>query len=111
MQSIEEPSNCLEYNIEDKEDYDDVRSIAESIRSEVCGIRSVHSHKSIQALVEKSKEKLCTGKDELMRPIQEEEEKTMNPPKIVTIIEDNGQRIAETKSLNKLPFKNRNPAL
>ncbi len=109
MQCIEEP-NSSDYNIEDQEDYDDVRSIAESVRSEVCGIRSVHSHKSIQALVEKSKEKLRIGKDALVRTIQEEE-KTMDPPKIVTIIEDNGQRIAETKSLNKLPFKNRNPAL
>lgn len=32
-------------------------------------------------------------------------------PVTITHKEDDGARLAETKSLNKLPFKNRNPAL
>ena len=38
-------------------------------------------------------------------------EKGMTPPITITHTEDNGARLKETKSLNKLPFKNRNPAL
>lgn len=83
------------------DDFDDVRSIAESLRHEVNDIGSIHSQRSIHALVSKSKADLrfCGG------------EKSMDPPKIITHVEDDGTRIAETKSLNKLPFKNRNPAL
>lgn len=32
-------------------------------------------------------------------------------PRTITHTEDNGARLAETKSLNKLPFMNRNPAI
>jgi len=79
-------------------DEDDISSIAESVRSNT-SIRSIHSKKSMTALVSKMKEQI-----EAMEPIYEE-------PVQVTHTDDDGRRLAETKSLNKLPFKNRNPAL
>ena len=38
-------------------------------------------------------------------------EMSMKLPLTIIHKEDDGARLAETKSLNKLPFKNRNPAL
>ena len=78
---------------------DDDLSIVDSVRSDH-SIRSIHSQKSINALIARAKEKLNIA----MEPILEE-------PVLSTLVEDDGRRIAETKSLNKLPFKNRNPAL
>ena len=42
---------------------------------------------------------------------EEEKEKAVPPPVLSTVTDDNGARMAEKKSLNKLAFKNRNPAL
>lgn len=121
-------SQLTEFNNDQEErnsnydDYIDTNSIADSIRS--CGdrsISSIHSRKSIQMLVSRSHEKLgCNqnnGQDlALLNAIREENlcesgEMDMKPPITITHTEDNGARLAETKSLNKLPFKNRNPAL
>ena len=38
-------------------------------------------------------------------------EMSMKLPLTIVHKEDDGARLAETKSFNKLPFKNRNPAL
>ncbi len=103
------------YNREPVNDYNDISSIAESIKSCAdASITSIHSHKSMQMLVAKSRDKMqemCSNKG--LIPINEEHptEISMNPPITITHTEDNGARLAETKSLNKLPFKNRNPAL
>ena len=87
-----------EYGDSSDENEDEVSSIADSVRSNT-SIRSVQSKKSVSALVSKMKEQI-----KAMEPIYEE-------PVQVTHTDDDGRRLAETKNLNKLPFKNRNPAL
>lgn len=91
----------------DEEDADDAKSIADSVMSQST-IGSIHSKKSLTALVSKAKERMSE-----MTPIDEEdgEEKAMPPPVLSTVTDDDGARMAEKKSINKLAFKNRNPAL
>lgn len=91
-------------NVDNRVDDEDIQSLAESVRSNSSDLRSIHSKKSMEALVTKSKEKLNK-----LESIMESEVKCS--PVIITHQDDDGARIAETKSLNKLPFKNRNPAL
>mmetsp|Transcript_42951 Transcript_42951/g.52165 ORF Transcript_42951/g.52165 Transcript_42951/m.52165 type:complete len:85 (-) Transcript_42951:135-389(-) len=69
----------------------------------------VHSQKSMQCLVTRAKLKLSSHEEE--RVVGENDNEGMPPPVIYKHCEDDGARLAETKSLNKLPFKNRNPAL
>jgi len=78
--------------------------MAKSVRSET-SMRSIHSRKSTEALVTRSKAKILG-----IETIQEGEANLI-PPILVTHRDDDGQRLIEKKSLNKLPFKNRNPAL
>jgi hypothetical protein len=64
-------------------------------------------------LVFKEKERLLHGK---LEPIPEffdskGAELGIELPFTITHKEDDGERLKQTKSLNKLPFKNRNPAL
>ena len=94
---------------EDDDDHDDVRSIAESVRSTSSDMKSIHSKKSMEVLVAKSKEKMLSS-DKLER-IMEVPVSSKQEPIIITHQDDDGARLAETKSLSKLPFKNRNPAL
>jgi hypothetical protein len=94
---------------------DDMRSIANSLRS--CSndsLSSIHSRKSIQVLISKAKERISNTSN--LPKINEETpsygaEVSLNYPLTITHSEDDGARLRETKSLNKLPFKNRNPAL
>lgn len=113
-------SNGKEHEIEYQDCGDgdhDIRSIAQSIRSNGEGsISSIHSHKSMQMLVSKSRDRLESSSmkrplDVIMECNSSRGEIRMKPPITITHTEDNGARLAETKSLNKLPFKNRNPAL
>ena len=72
-------------------------------------------------LVSKSRDRLETHnlQDRPLNAISEKErvgradggETKKMKPKTVIHIEDDGARLAEKKSLNKLPFKNRNPAV
>lgn len=89
----------------DVEESDDTKSIANSVMSE-SSIGSIHSKKSLSALVLKARERRSE-----MAPIEEEGEKAVPPPVLSTVTDDNGARMAEKKSINKLAFKNRNPAL
>lgn len=94
-----------------EEDESDVRSIAETAISSHNGLMGyIHSRKSVEALVSKSKERLGNGP---LDSIAEElvVEQTVSPPVMVTHKDDEGARLVEMKSLNKLPFKNRNPAV
>ena len=120
----DDDGNDMQYN---RGDDDEIQSIAATVRSRGdTSISSIHSRKSMHMLVSKSKDRLesssrsnktatkqhttpleiidegnvCNGRE--MRKIT---------PKTVVHVEDDGARLAETKSLNKLPFKNRNPAL
>lgn len=91
-------------DIDDEDDDDDTRSIANSVMSE-SSIGSIHSKKSLTALVSKARERME------MDPIEEEGEMAIPPPVLSTVTDDNGARMAEKKSIQNLPFKNRNPAL
>jgi hypothetical protein len=98
---------------EDEIDVDDTESIATSMMSE-SAVSSVHSKKSIKALVSKTKGRMLEMTIEEGGEIEEEEqerEKAIPPPVLSTVTDDNGARIAEKTSINKLAFKNRNPAL
>ena len=98
-------------------DTDDTESIATSVMSEST-IGSIHSKKSMKALVSKAKERILESATieeeeggEEGEEGEEEKEKAVPPPVLSTVTDDNGARMAEKKSLNKLAFKNRNPAL
>jgi len=92
--------------VNDRNDAHDTESIANSVMSEST-IGSIHSKRSLSALVSKARERRSE-----MVPIEEyEEEKAMPPPILSTVTDDNGARMAEKKSINKLAFQNRNPAL
>lgn len=93
-------------DIENDEGEADTRSIANSVMSEST-MGSIHSKKSLSALVSKAR-KLRSE----MGPIDEDERETaLLPPIMSTVTDDDGARMAEKKSINKLAFKNRNPAL
>lgn len=75
---------------------------------------SIHSRNSLNALVAREKDKLSTKKiqnDTKLASISESGETNLKLPLKIEHQEDNGNRIKETKSLSKLPFKHRNPAL
>jgi len=101
-------------------DTDDTESIATSVMSE-SNVGSIHSKKSMKALVSKAKERILESatneeeeeeeEEEEGEEGEEEKEKAVPPPVLSTVTDDNGARMAEKKSLNKLAFKNRNPAL
>ena len=108
MASIEDLNSCRESDACNKnKKEDDIQSIAESVRSSSSDLRSIHSQKSIEVLVVKAKETM--SQNQYLDSIRESEVK--QTPVIITHQDDDGARIAETKSLSKLPFKNRNPAL
>ena len=93
---------------------DDIQSIANTIlNNESNSFSSIHSSKSIKMLVKQS----CDSLSVPLNVIAEEENREpmgeikMNPPITIIHTQDDGARLRETKSLNKLPFKNRNPAL
>ena len=94
----------------------DIQSIADSIRSDSnVSVSTIHSRRSLQMLVSKAKKRLSdSDKKKSLNVIDEGKssggEMSMKIPLTITHKED-GARLAETKSLNKLPFKNRNPAL
>ena len=100
----------VEHN--DEVDADDTESIAISVMSEST-VSSIHSKKSIKALVSKAKERILETPtiEEEDEEREEEKEKAVPPPVLSTVTDDNGARMAEKRSINKLAFKNRNPAL
>jgi len=87
---------------------DETKSIANSVMSCESSIGSIHSKKSLTALVTKARERMSE-----MNPIIEENEKdqAISPPVVRTVTDDDGARKKEMKSINKLAFTKRNPAL
>ena len=71
-----------------------------SIKEEILNseMAKIHSHKSLECLVEKSKDKMIG-------------EISIHPPRMITHSEDNGARLALKSSIEKLPYKNRNPSV
>ena len=105
--------NTNEMSNESNEE-DDIQSIAKTIMNNESNLfSSIHSSKSIKMLVKQS----CDSLSVPLNVIAEEENREpmgeikMNPPITIIHTQDDGARLRETKSLNKLPFKNRNPAL
>lgn len=100
----------------EEEEVIDTKSITTSVMSEST-IGLIHSKKSLTALVSKVKER--ASNNSFMPTINEDEmeggdvvkEKAVPTPVISTVTDDNGARMAEKRSINKLAFKNRNPAL
>ncbi len=96
-----------EIDTNDESDVDDTKSIANSVLSSESSIGSIHSKKSLSALVSKAKERIS----EMPPIVEDEEEKAVPPPVLSTVTDDNGARMIEKKSIGKLPFMKRNPAL
>lgn len=96
-------------------EYDEIQSIADSIKSEGnSSMLSIHSRNSLNALVAREKDKLSTKKIQSntnLASISESGETNLKVPLEIVHQEDDGTRIKETKSISKLPFKHRNPAL
>ena len=100
----------------EEEEVIDTKSITTSVMSEST-IGLIHSKKSLTALVSKVKER--ASNNGFMPTINEDEmeggevvkEKAVPTPVISTVTDVNGARMAENRSINKLAFKNRNPAL
>jgi len=90
----------------DDDQADDTKSIANSVMSE-SSIGSVHSKKSLTTLVAKARER----RSDMALIDEEGKEEAMQPPILSTVSDDNGARMAEKKSINKLAFINRNPAI
>ena len=90
--------------VADEPEIDDTQSIAISVMSTDSTIKTIHSRKSMAALVTDAKRRMITE----LNPI---EEIAMTPPICVTHKDDDGARMAEKKSVNKLAFTRRNPAL
>ncbi len=111
----------------DNPEEEDLHSIAATIKSQDdASICSIHSQRSLKMLVSKAKDRLHDGpkggkdKSKLksrspLGTVQEYEnyggETNLRPPVTIIHTEDQGARLAEKNNLNKLPFKNRNPAL
>ena len=86
---------------------DDTQSIADSVMSSDSTIKSIHSRKSMTTLVIDAKKRRSQ-----LYPIKEDEHETAIPPPIsITHTDDDGARMAEKRSVNKLAFKHRNPSL
>ena len=88
---------------------EDIQSLADTVQRKCKSLWDVHSHHSVRKMVEKEMENLACVKQADMDTVEEEEEK--QPPILVKHKDDDGARLAELKSLRKLPFINRNPAI
>lgn len=89
--------------VENDIDEDDAQSIADSVMSSDSAIKTIHSRQSMKSLVSKAKERV-------LAPVNEEEV-GVTPPITIIHTDDDGARREEMKSLSKLPFKHRNPAM
>ena len=98
--------------------HNDASSIVDTVMSERGNdFLSVHSRKSMTNLILHSQKRLENLKnDDEPNIFSSNTTKTtieaeLRPPIVVNHRDDDGARIAETKNLNKLPYKNRNPAI
>lgn len=97
----------------DEDDSASIASLAETVRSQSSTISAVHSHRSMQALITRSREKL--GLDTIGNDDDEEEGRGsgeangMAPPVCITHVDD--ARFDSKGDVSRLPFLNRNPAI
>jgi hypothetical protein len=83
------------------DDDDTIASIAETVRSHSSAISAVHSHRSMKALISRTRDKLA------LEDIGEEG--GMAPPLCITHIDED--RFDSKEDVSRLPFLNRNPAI
>ncbi len=83
-------------------DAEDGKSIASAL-SEAKSLRSIHSTKSLKAVINKIKEQGST-----LTSIQETK---MSEPLIVKIDEEGGSRLNKKSDPSQLPYMHRNPAV
>ena len=89
-----------------------VASLAETVRSQSSTISAVHSHRSMQAMIARSCERLgldTPGEDDGEGGVGIGEARGMNPPVCITHIDD--ARFDSKGDVSRLPFLNRNPAI
>ncbi|KAL3774028.1 hypothetical protein ACHAWO_002771 [Cyclotella atomus] len=101
-ESVEDSAIFDQASPENETENDD-KSIAASVMSNESEIKSIHSRQSVKLLISKAKERVLDPVDE--------EELAVTPPVTISHTDDDGARLEETKSLSKLPFRHRNPAL
>lgn len=90
------------YGVSVDEDKDeDTMSVASRVLSENKGLGAVHSQKSVAAITAKK-----------MEAISEEPKSSAVPePRIVSHPDDEGTRLANKSTIQKLPYMNRNPSV
>lgn len=85
-------------------DDDTIASIAETVRSHSSVISAVHSHRSMKALITRTRDKLAGDGGE-----RGGEEGGMTPPLCITHVDED--RFDSKEDVSRLPFLNRNPAI
>ena len=96
----------------DEDDTATVASLAETVRSQSSTISAVHSHRSMQALIARSRERLGLdgpGEDDGEGGCGGGEANGMAPPVCITHVDD--ARFDSKGDVSRLPFLNRNPAI
>ena len=100
---------------DDKDDTTTVASLAETVRSQSSAISAVHSHRSMLALITRSREKLGLAPtpgdndDDDGKGCGIGEARGMDPPVCITHVDD--ARFDSKGDVSRLPFLNRNPAI
>ena len=89
-----------------------VASLAETVRSQSSAISAVHSHRSMQAMIARSRERLgldTLGEDDDEGGCDIGEARGMASPVCITHVDD--ARFDSKGDVSRLPFLNRNPAI
>lgn len=96
----------------DEDDTATVASLAETVRSQSSTISAVHSHRSMQAMIARSRERLgldTPGNNDDEEGYGNGEANGMAPPVCITHVDD--ARFDSKGDVSRLPFLNRNPAI
>lgn len=103
----------LKRDNEEKDSSDRVAiNTAKALLGEDEGMNSVHSTKSVVALLKAAKEKINNISETVKLPsITSAEPKVFNEPKIVVHEPNEGTRLEAKNNVNNLPYMHRNPAV
>jgi hypothetical protein len=95
----------------DEDDTASIVSIAETVRSQNSAMSAVHSHRSMQALIARSRDKIgLAGKEGDGEGCGGGEASGLAPPACITHIDD-ARFDSKDVDVSRLPFLNRNPAI
>ena len=116
----------------DDKQQDDSVSLADTVMSSAQSIRSVHSKRSLAALIDrqKAKRQVCRGAprncvnlrlgvtcvlfskaESQLEGINEEGSVGVPSPRVAVVDEENGARLKNKTAVSRLPYMNRNPAV